>query len=557
MNDEKILKFFSRRLFLFFSFKIFLFCVLISRLFYLQVIKRKHFSEKSNNNFLKIISVPSKRGSIFDSNQRLLAGSIKVYILTIDLSKIDNIKRFFSKYEKTFELSNEEKDFLEKSYINFINPSEKIIHSNKKKIIELKTLSFEKILVAQYNFEKFDSIFFSTKYYRIYPREDSVSHIIGYLDNDIKNHKIKNFSENLNFQNGVCGLEKKFNERLSGKPKILELTIDAFGKKNDEKIIENGIEGEDIFSSINSDLQEMILNFFKDAGDKTGTVCVSEFDEQTSLTKIRACVSAPSFNQNFFNELGIKNSSEWEKIKNDKNRPLINKAIGGIYPAGSIFKVFIALAALEQKIINKDSKIFCDGGHMVGNRRYSCLGNHGSISVSDAIKFSCNSFFYALSKKMNIESLFEFGNLLGMGKISNLELSGEKIGILPSESWKKKRFNDLWRIGDSANLMIGQGYVALTPLQFNRMMSSIAFGSETNFSLLENDDSQNIIKKPICSEENLKIIRLAMFRSVNEQGGTSFNSIGAKFPELKICGKTGTALGSSAGKTLVSTIQPL
>lgn len=547
--NNKTTRFFHRRVFIFLSFKIFLFIILISRLFYLQIIKNKYFIEKSNKNSKRQIMLQSKRGIIFDSSENILAESIDVYWVFIDLKQIKTPEFFFNKYERFLNITSDEFDFIKNefdkifSYQKKNNSNSSFYQSNLKNIIEFKIIQYEKILILKSSIKEYNEIFFIKKSIRLYPKNLYMSHIVGYLSSELKKNSIKGILENSTFQNGAFGFEKYFNDKLSGKNKIVEIRVNAYSKKIDENIIDYGKNGDNFFSSINSNLHKLIYEYFI-LNDKNGAAVVSEFDKKTHSSKIIACFSSPGFNPNLFTESALMSQKEWERINNDKEKPLINKAISGLYPAGSIFKVFIGLAALEQKIINKDTKIFCDGGCFIGDRFYSCLGRHGSISIYDAIKFSCNTFFYSLAKNIDIDELYKFGLELGLGQISNLNFYGEKIGFLPSKDWKKKKFRDFWRIGDSANLMIGQGYLALSPLQFNSMMNSIAFGINSRFSFYADpsiDDSLNSIKiSKISSKENLDIIRLAMFKSVNEYGGTSFSSIGSKYKDLKICGKTGT-----------------
>lgn len=551
MSDEKTLKFFNRRLFIIGSLKLILFFLLLGRLIYLQIIKGGNYANQAKNNSLRKLIIPSKRGAIFDFQGKILAHTIDIYIVLINLSKINNIEKFIEKYITILKLNPEEQDLILQKYNLYKNHKP---HSGKN--IQIKGLSLQDFLIARYYIlADNEQISFIKKNYRNYPYINSCAHIVGYINNHIKKYETAYFTEKINFHKGSTGIEFLENDTLNGQDKILEIKINAFGKKIEENITHEGKNGENFYSTIDVELQEFIYQTLANHDIGGVSVVVSKYQPQTSNVDIIALISHPNFDPHVFGDDLYQNQKTWEKLKNDPDRPLLNRAISGLYSPGSVFKLPVALSALQQKIITHDTKIFCGGGHMVGNRFYSCLGHHGLINISQALKYSCNTFFYILASKMNIDLLHNHCTYLGMGCTSNLKFNGEKKGIIPSKKWKLEKFSEPWRPGDSANLMIGQGYLLTTPLQLNSMVASIALEHKIKFSLLssnknryeyDNEHKKNITndyciqQEDLIDKNNFQLIKKAMFGVVNEIGGTCHYKLGQKYKHLNICAKTGT-----------------
>lgn len=534
IKNQKILTIMNRRIFLVFIIQASLFLVLCYRLLHLQIIKHNHYKNLSTNNHIRTIIEPVPRGLILDCNGKILADNEYEYLLIIDSREITQLDDFFNKISQIFNLTDEEKDLI----INNIK--------KKRRFIEFKSISFSDFINLQYQIDHLPEIIISKKYLRIYPYESISAHIIGYVTNENKKYDNNYFVYSNDFKNGKIGIESKFNSVLSGQNQITQISVDAKGNKIKELDIEAGEPGHSIKTSIDIDLQETIVDAF---GESTGSAVVIDIQKQQLISM----VSAPSFNPEIFNNENLRKTL-WEKLATDESHPLINKAISGLYSPGSTYKIVVALAALELGLIDENTTIFCNGGYQVGNRFYKCLHYHGSIKVKDAIVKSCNSFFYSLAKKMNIGFLEKLSLSLGFGKISDLQLNGEYKGIVPSKLWKLKRFSNLWYIGDSANLMIGQGYLSCNPLQLCIATASIASGNIIKLRLTDDDFNNDtddydmkIEKNTIVSEKNLDIVRKAMFEVVNSYG-TAYYALGIHNKDLQICGKTGTVQISSGNK---------
>jgi penicillin-binding protein 2 len=530
-TNKNLVQILNRRIFIIFITQASILLVLIYRLFVLQIAKHNFYENLSSNNHIRTIVEPVPRGQILDKNNQILANNIYEYLLIIDSKKIINLSDFIHQIDEIFNLNDEEKDLI-------INNLKK-----KKRFINFKSISFEEFIHFQYQIDHMPEILITRKYLRIYPYDKAAAHIVGYVTNENKKYDNDYFIYSNDFKIGRIGIEKLKNDELAGENQISQISVDARGNKIREVDTIVGKPGDNIKTSINGELQKMIFDEFS-AVNASGSAIVIDIEKH----QLTAMVSAPSFNPEIFNNEALKKQL-WEKLATDETHPLINKGISGLYSPGSTFKVVVALAALELGIIDKNTTIFCNGGHQVGNRFYHCLHYHGSINVHDAIIKSCNSFFYALAKKMDIGFLEKLSISLGFGSISNLQLEGEYKGIVPSKLWKLKRFSSLWYIGDTANLMIGQGYLSCNPLQLCTATASIASGNLIKLSILDDNFNTNPIEKnQLITEKNLQIIRKAMFDVVNVQGGTSYYSIGLHNKDLNICGKTGTVQISSGKK---------
>ena len=259
---------------------------------------------------------------------------------------------------------------------------------------------------------------------------------------------------------------------------------------------------------------------------------------------ILSLVSKPSYNPNKF-VLGIS-KPDWEKLLNDKRKPLLNKATSGAYPPGSTFKMVVAAAALELGLIGLRDKIFCPGYYELGSRKFHCWhkGGHGTLTLTEAIQKSCDVYFYELSRKVGVKNITKMAKKLGLGEPYSLPLTGMTKGFMPTKAWKKERYGKSWLVGDTLNVGIGQGYSLASPLQLAVMTSRIASGLNTIPSLqtinIENDTELKKKNRLKVNNATLNSIRKGMFDVVNDKDGTAYKYRTTDIDKL-IAGKTGTS----------------
>jgi penicillin-binding protein 2 len=259
-------------------------------------------------------------------------------------------------------------------------------------------------------------------------------------------------------------------------------------------------------------------------------------------------VSLPSYNPDHL--ASNVSHSLWSDIVSDARNLLLNRAIQGTYPPGSTFKVVTSIAALEEGVVKQDESIFCPGGMQYGGRFFKCWrkGGHGSVSIHRAISESCDTFYYQLSLKLGVDRIAKYARMLGLGKLSGLDLEGEKPGLIPTAEWKKRVFKEEWQPGENLSISVGQGYDTATPLQNALMVAQVAMGKKIKPHLLKEiqDDDGDVIfkyelkeaeKLPI-SQHTLDIVHAGMRDAIQRDGGTAH---GIRTPYYEMAGKTGTA----------------
>ena len=370
---------------------------------------------------------------------------------------------------------------------------------------------------------------------RYYPYADIYAHVLGYVgpvsDKDKKDNPLYMVP---GFKIGKSGLERYFDYKLQGKGGTIKLEVNAYGRVMNEIERNSGEEGQSLTLTLDARLQRAAYEAF---GEESGAAVVLN----VRTGEILALVSTPSFDPNLFtNGISYKH---WNALLKNERTPLVNKAVSGQYSPGSTFKVVVALAALEAGVIDLNTRFNCSGGLDVGNIRFHCWrhSGHGSLNVVEALKHSCDIFFYETAMKLGIDKIHDMAVKLGMGNVLEVGLDNEKAGIIPTKAWKKARFGTSWTQGDAANSGIGQGYVLVTPLQLATMLARVVNGGyavqPTFIKPTEKELSK--IKRLDISTKNIEIVKRGMFEVVNGTGGTAgrarFNINGAMMG-----GKTGT-----------------
>jgi penicillin-binding protein 2 len=265
---------------------------------------------------------------------------------------------------------------------------------------------------------------------------------------------------------GKCGIEKVYDNELRGKDGYIRRIVDAKNQLTAE-VIDRGAEpvpGNNVILTIDKDIQRIAETVL---GERTGAVVISK----PNTGEILAIASYPRFDPNLFVAKG--NTEYFKNLTLDNRKPFLNRAIQAQYPAGSIFKLIVALAVLDSGKIPPEKEYACGGGYQMGNRFFSCWMNHGKVDLYDAITYSCDSYFYQASLALGPELISKYALRLGLGRKTGIDLLGEMEGIVPSPDWKRENIKDIWYDGDTLNFAIGQGYVLVTPLQINALTNLI------------------------------------------------------------------------------------
>jgi len=512
----------NRRTFFLYLMKLSFFSVVGWRLYNIQIADSKKYKTLSKSNQIDLEIIFPLRGEILDRNNNLLATNKKVFDLYIIPEKTDSIKTTldnlsnytpikFTKRRKIIELSKKIKKF--------------------EKIKVSENIDWETLEKVEANRINLPGIYIEQDYMRIYPKGDFFSHIIGYINKPNQlDLSLPYISKMPNLDIGKDGIEKTFNDILVGKPGQREIEVNSYGRILREISRKNSTKGQNIKLTIDNRVQEYAQNLLK--SHRAGSIVLMNAQNG----EIISMVSTPSYNSNKI--IQKPNKDYWDKLINNDLAPLTFRAIQGLYSPGSTFKMIVAIAALKYGIINKESKIFCEGKIEFGDRLYHCWKSkgHGNMNIIDGIKESCDVFFYELAKKLGIDRIAEVAEDFGLGQIYDFELANQKKGIVPSKKWKKNNKNENWYAGETLISGIGQGFVLATPLQLAVMTSIIASdGKLIKPSLTFN---KNNFKTNTMYAKEIKIVKNAMFKVVNEYKGTAFNS---KLNDISFSGKTGTS----------------
>jgi len=409
---------------------------------------------------------------------------------------------------------------------------------------------------------------------RNYPFNENYTHVLGYVSEaskqDILNNEIVKNKYVPGLKVGKTGLEKTFENELIGTNGVQRYEVNAYGKRISQLDHTDGSSGKTIKLTIDTEIQKLCNELLKGVAGS-----ISVMDIYTG--EILAMQSSPSFDPNLF-LFGI-NQDDWQLIRNNPLKPLVNKTLSGLYSPGSTIKPIVALSALENGIIDKNFKVNCTGKIEMYGQTYHCWKKkgHGLVNLKSAMKQSCDTYFYEITRKLGVDRLKETSVKFGLGKkVLNETFSNEKKGLIPDTKWKKNNLGKSWVIGETLITGIGQGYTQTTPLQLCQMTAQLANGgfkiypkivveensktaedirilinenrkkiNEKNNGLKDATDLLGLLSKkeyePLFENaQNIKLVRDAMFASTNEVRGTSYASR-IKDPKYQFAGKTGTS----------------
>ena len=533
-DNVKKLNSINRRMFITGSLKFFIMIGIISRLFFLQVKENKKYLTLSDKNRIREWKLAPVRGEFHDYFGNVIAGNFEAYQLHVIPEQVEDFRYVIYRLKDLLELSdNEFKKVLKKK--NEIKPWETLIVSDN-----LSWQKFSKINNHLYDLNGVKPVISIS---RNYPFKENFTHLIGYVSqanqDDIESTQAikRNFVPGLKV--GKVGLEKTFEEKLIGTNDIERYEVNAYGRRISQLEFQKGEKGKTLRLTIDTEVQKLANELLK---DKAGSICV--MDIYTGA--VVAMHSSPSFDPNLF-VFGIS-QDDWQLIRNDPMKPLVNKTLQGNYSPGSTIKPIVALSALENGIVNTSFTVRCTGKTEMYGQTYHCWKKkgHGYVSLRNAMKQSCDTYFYEVARKLGVDKLSETAKKFGLGeKVFGNLFDIEKKGLIPNTQWKKNALGKGWLLGETIITGIGQGYIQTTPIQLCLMTAQIANGGYKIYPHLVVDDKakdQPIDKfTPLYkNSKNIKIVQDAIFGSTNEVMGTSYRSR-IDNPKYQFAGKTGTA----------------
>ena len=535
----------NRRMFIIGAAKIVIFAGIIARLFSLQINENKKYLTLSDKNRIREWKLPPTRGDIVDYFGNVIAGNLKVYQLHIIPEQVENFNYLILRLKTLLQLSDNKIRKINKLKKQ-LKPWDSIIVSEN-----LTWAQFLKINNYLYDLVGVKPVMTIS---RNYPFSDIYTHVLGYVSQPNEEDILQNNIIKQRFVPGMkvgkLGLEKTLENQLIGTNAIQRYEVNAYGKRINQLEFQKGKKGTKIRLTVDTEIQKLCAELLK---EKAGSISVMDI----YTGEVVAMYSSPSYNPNSF-LFGISND-EWQLIRNNPLKPLINKTLSGLYSPGSTIKPIVALSALENKIINPSFKVKCTGKMELYGQTYHCWKEkgHGYVSLNNAMKQSCDTYFYEVSRLLGVDRLKITAEKFGLGKkVLGEYFENEKKGLFPNTTWKKNNLEKGWVLGETLITGIGQGYTQTTPLQLCLMTAQIGNGGYSiKPKIIVNDDSSNFEKnnnafkerilndsktKLFENSKNIKIVQEAMFSSTNERYGTSYKSR-IDDPKYQFAGKTGTA----------------
>ena len=549
----------SRRLFLLVSAKIVIIAGIISRLYNLQISDKEKYEILSDKNRIREWKTPPQRGIITDFFSNIIANNQRVFQAHLALDEVMNFNQTIFRLKNIIGLSQEEINKIYKKKQK-LKPWDTLIISEN-----LTWEQFSKLNLYLHEVEGAKPVLSTSRYY---PYANDLVHIVGYVGDASKDdiEKKKEIAENFlpGLKVGKSGIESSQEKLLIGRYGIKRYEVNSSGKRISQIDYLKESQGQHLKTSIDVEIQKLAQNLLK---DKAGSICAMDI----FTGDIIVMASSPTYDPNKFTH-GIS-ISDWNEINKDPLRPLINKSLAGLYSPGSTLKPLVALAALEFGIISPEKKIQCKGHkhpYELYGQKYHCWKKHGHgfMSLRNAIKQSCDIYFYEVARLLGVDRLSIIAKRYGLGfKVLENIFQEEKKGIVPSTKWKKENLDQSWYLGETIITGIGQGYIQTTPMQLCLMMAQIANGGykikpkiiyDNEFSFEEikskikynnakilnknflKDENINLYERIYQNSNNVKFVLESMFASTNERFGTSYKSR-IEDEKYQFAGKTGTS----------------
>ena len=556
----------TRRVFMLAAAKLILLGGITSRLYNLQISDREKYELLSDKNRIREWKTPPQRGFITDCFNNVLADNDRVFQVHLDLDQIKDFDEIIFKLKNILGLSSNE---IKKIYRDKerLKPWDILVASDN-----LNWTQFSKLNLYLHELEGAKPVVSSS---RFYPYKNDLVHVVGYVGSaSVKDIERKDIiKENLvpGLKVGKSGIEYAKETQLIGRYGIKRYEVNSSGKRISQIDYIKETQGEKVKLTVDLEVQKMAQKLLI---GKAGSICAMDI----YTGEVIAMASSPTYDPNKFTH-GIGHK-DWSEIRDDPLKPLVNKSIAGLYSPGSTFKPLVALAALEFGTIDPERPIQCKGHkhpYELYGVKYHCWkkNGHGYMRLRNAIKQSCDIYFYEMARLLGVDKLSIIAKRYGLGEnILKDVYFDEKKGVVPNTNWKKNAIGKSWYLGETVINGIGQGYIQTTPLQLCLMTAQIANGgykikphiiqdeninfedirlkianqylNDSSNETLNNDNSflikrdYQLYERLYKDQKNIKFVKDAMFGSTNEQYGTSFKS---RYTDLKyqFAGKTGTS----------------
>lgn len=493
-----------------------------SGFWFVQIVHGNHYRTLAENNRLKKQPIEPVRGLIYDRHHRLLAENVPSYHLLINRSRTHDLESSLAFAAAILERPAAELRSGLDRYRSVASFTPVPLAEN---------LTFEQ--VARFGVISFEHPEFeiSVRHLRFYRRGLDTAHVLGYLgevtESELQRPGNTRVPGDLV---GRRGVEQAYDARLQGHGGQRIVVVDSRGRMVEEHADSPAQPGENLTLTLDLELQQAAFEAMK---DRVGAVIA--LDPRDGA--IRAMVSTPSYDPNLFSR--PLSPAQWKELVEAPNDPLQNRTVQTTHAPGSVFKVVVALAGLGDGLIGTQETVFCDGSTTLYNHRFRCWNRngHGRVSLIEAIKNSCDVFFYHLGQRLGIERIARYSHLLGLGQTTGIDQVGEKPGLVPDSAWSLRQRHSRWYPGETISVAIGQGPLLTTPLQIAVLYAMVANGGHPIRPHVVADAELPPLQPPVVKPELLALVRRGLWAVVNDEG----TGRRAALRDIVIAGKTGTA----------------
>nr|WP_294520900.1 penicillin-binding protein 2 [uncultured Rhodopila sp.] len=522
---------FTRRALLLMGGQVAVLGALSARLYQVQVEDGARYTTLANENRISARMIAPPRGRILDRFGAVIAGSSTNWRAVLVAEQANNVPATLDAFSVLLPLNEYERARIDRE-----------LHRRRKFIPVLirEFLTWDEMAAIEVNAPDLPGIVVDAGTSREYPLGDKLAHIVGYVappnESDVADDPLLGLP---GLRLGRAGMEKYHDLGLRGRAGSVQLEVNAVGRVIRELDRLEGVQGEDVGLTLDAGLQQSVLTTL---ADESASAVVMDCRNGEVL----AMATNPSFDPSVFNS-GVS-QAQWLEWTKDRRTPLINKATSGLYAPGSTFKMAVALAGLESGALSPGDHIGCPGYLDLGDTRFHCWrkGGHGTLDLRGGLKNSCDVFFYEVARRTGIDKIAAMANRLGMGVELELDLPGQRSGLIPTREWRMAKGHP-WNVGDTIVSGIGQGYIQVTPLQLATYASRIASGRMVQPHLTRKlagalqpgsePEDWPVLGMP---EKLLHAVREGMWAVVNEPGGTAPLARLAD-PGVQLAGKTGSA----------------
>jgi len=508
--------------------------LLATAYWFVQIVRGDYYFSLSENNRIRAVKITAPRGYVLDRNGAALVENEPAYTLHLYRREARDLDASIAFIVDLLGLNPE----LVRSRVERGRRDPEFVP-----ISIAENLGIEEVAAVEARAVEHPEFAITVSQRRLYKHGGAAAHVLGYLS-EATPDQIKNAGSLYQVGDwiGQKGIEGAYERLLAGANGERRVIVDSHGREVSEANRLEATPGQNLFLTLDLKLQDIAEQYFR---DKVGSVVALE----PETGEILALVSSPSYDPNWFTRRVT--AAEWSGLLENPDKPLQNRAIQNMYSPGSTFKPYLAYGALALNLVDPEMRIFCPGHATFYGREFHChkKGGHGWVALRDAIKVSCDVYFYNLGKRLGIDHISEIATSFGFGSPTGVDLAFEKAGLVPSEEWARTRRGARWYPSETISVAIGQGPVLVTTMQMARALAGVieggqlptphlfysSFDPRTGAQLRYKTESHHALELP---PEKLRIVKSGMWAVVNEPGGTAF---GSRSSGVEIGGKTGTA----------------